>query len=104
MAQPSTRRQMGPTLSRDQASAMAPVRLTLPKLLRNPVTRHSAEGATMEAIVSVPMANPTRPAAVAAAGPADEPPLGVFGSHGLRVCPPNHLSPVARAPVASLAT
>ena len=52
-----------------------------------------AEGATIEPSVSVPIANPTRPAAVAAADPALEPrePSSVF--HGLRVCPPYQTSP-----------
>src|ERR1043165_4383861 len=54
--------------------------------------------------VSVPIAKPTRPAAAAAAGPADDPPDPRDTSHGLRVLPPNHTSPIASSPVVSLAS
>ena len=62
------------------------------------------DGEMMEPRVSVPIANPTSPAAVAAPEPADEPldPSSVF--HGFRVRPPNQRSPDARAPIESLAT
>src|SRR5262245_22223057 len=54
--------------------------------------------------VSVPIENPTSPAAVAEPGPADEP-LELFsGDHGLRVEPPNHTPPCASAPIDSFAT
>ena len=56
-----------------------------------------------EANVSVPIANPTQPAAVADDGPADDPLDPTVGSHGLFVCPPNQLSPDASSPVVSLA-
>ena len=46
----------------------------------------------------------TRPAATAAAEPADEPLEPCSGFHGLRVLPPNQTSPQARAPTESLAT
>src|SRR5690348_6000761 len=50
------------------------------------------------------MANPTRPAATAAADPAEDPldPWARF--QGLRVVPPNQMSPQASAPTLSLAT
>ena len=83
---------------------MAPAVLTRPNVVRSPVTLQTVDGSTIEPIVSVPIANATRPAAVAAAGPHDEPPLPVEGSQGLRVWPPNQRSPLASAPVASLAT
>src|SRR5262249_37583432 len=82
IAQSSTPRAIIPTLSIDQERVITPFRLTRPKVVRNPVTRHRVEGSTIEPIVSVPMAKPTRPAEVAAAGPQDDPPLLVVGSHG----------------------
>ena len=85
-------------------SAIAPCRLIRPKVGRRPVAPVRVQGETMEPSVSLPMANPTAPAAVAAAEPADEPlePWSVF--HGLRVMPPNHTSPHASSPSVSLAT
>src|SRR3954467_5286105 len=53
--------------------------------------------------VSVPIANATRPAAVAAPGPADDPLELLSGAHGLRVDPPNHTPPCASAPIDSFA-
>ncbi len=62
-----------------------------------------SDGPTIEPSVSVPMAKPASPAATAAAEPALEPlaPSAVF--HGLRVLPPNQVSPNASAPSVSLA-
>src|ERR1700756_5334538 len=98
MAQSSTARQMGPSLSMVQLRAMAPVRGTRPKLGRRPESPHRVEGEAMEPRVSEPRAKPTQPAATADADPADEPLEPCLGFHGLRVRPPNHLSPMARAP------
>src|SRR6516165_9649036 len=97
-AQSSTERAIGPILSIDQASAMQPLRLTRPNVGRSPVAPQARQGETMLPSVSLPMAKPTRPAAAAAAEPADEPLEPVRGSHGLFVRPPNHRSPIARAP------
>ena len=72
-AQSSTLRQIGPILSMLQERAMAPARLTRPNVGRSPVLPHRVEGETMEPQVSVPMAKPTRPAAVAEDEPAEEP-------------------------------
>src|SRR5215469_12643238 len=72
-AQSSTLRQMGPILSIVQQSAIAPYRLTRPNVGLSPVTPQVEEGDTIEPRVSVPIENPTSPAAVAAAGPADDP-------------------------------
>src|SRR5436190_14966397 len=58
----------------------------------------------MEPKVSEPMLKATQPAAVAEAGPAEEPLEPCAGFHGLRVRPPYHLSPWASAPSVSLAT
>src|SRR5215470_5798356 len=86
-----------------QERAMAPVRGTSPNVGRSPVAPQRVEGEEIEPSVSEPMANATQPAAVAEAEPADDPldPCLVF--QGLRVIPPNHLSPWARAPSVSLA-
>src|SRR5712664_2635892 len=88
-AQSSTVRQMGPNLSILQESAIAPVRGTNPNVGRNPVHPQRVDGDEIEPSVSEPMLNATQPAAVAEAGPADEPldPCRTF--HGLRVIPPN---------------
>src|SRR5260221_8077207 len=104
MAVSSTARQMGPSLSMVQESAMAPVRGTKPNVGRKPVVPQRVEGEEIEPSVSDPMANATQPAAVADADPADEPLHPFLVVHGLRVMPPNHLSPWASAPSVSLAT
>src|SRR5262245_11121945 len=87
-----------------QLSAIAPARLTRPKVGRRPVTPQRVEGDTIDPHVSVPSVKPTRPAAVAAAEPAYEPldPSVVF--HGFLVVPPNQTSPQASSPIDSLAT
>src|SRR6266581_4381392 len=97
-AQSSTVRQIGPSLSMLQERAIAPVRGTSPKEGLRPVHPHRVEGEEIEPSVSEPMLKATHPAAVAEAGPADEPldPCLVF--QGLRVTPPNHTSPCASAP------
>src|SRR5271168_3976739 len=106
-AQSSTERQMGPILSMVQLRAMAPVRGTRPKLGRNPVTPQRVDGLEMEPRVSVPMAKPTQPAAVADAEPAEEPLEPCLGFQGLRVRAPCWVlpqrSPWARAPRVVLA-
>ena len=63
----------------------------------------SDDGETIEPSVSVPIANPTPPAVVAAAEPADEPLDPCSRFHGLRVMPPNQTSPQASSPRVSLA-
>src|SRR5207237_1108886 len=100
-AQSSTVRQMGPTLSSVQLKAIAPYRLTRPYVGRSPTTAFVAAGEMIEPRVSVPTLNPTRPAAVAEAGPADEPLLERVRSQGQRVVPPNHRAPLASSPDAS---
>src|SRR5580704_1168705 len=54
--------------------------------------------------VSLPIANPTNPAAVAAPGPALEPDAPSSSSHGFMVWPPNQMSLSANAPKLNLAT
>src|SRR5579883_1748298 len=103
MAQSSTARQIGPSLSIVQLRVMAPVRGTKPNVGRSPVVPQRVEGDEIEPSVSDPTENATHPAAVAEADPADEPLEPCFGFHGLRVRPPNHLSPMASAPSVVLA-
>src|SRR5260370_37113676 len=103
-AQSSAERQIGPSLSIVQANAIAPVRGTKPNVGRNPVVPQRVEGDEIEPNVSEPIATATQPAATAEAGPTDEPlePSAVL--HEFRLSPPNHLSPMANAPDANLAT
>src|SRR5437764_730703 len=75
-----------------------------PYVGRRPTTPQVLEGEMIEPRVSVPMAKATRPADVAAPGPADDPLELVSGAHGLRVDPPNQTPPCASAPIESLAT
>src|SRR5208282_411871 len=102
--QSSADRAIGPSLSIVQHSAIAPVRATMPNVGRRPVTPQRVEGEEMDPKVSEPIANATHPAATALAEPAEDPldPCSMF--HGLRVRPPNHLSPIASAPSVNLAT
>src|SRR5262249_30886453 len=95
--------QIGPILSIDHESAMAPARLTRPKVGRSPVTPQRVDGDTIEPHVSVPIAKATQPAEVADADPADEPLEPSSRFHGLRVMPPNHTSPHASSPSVSFA-
>src|SRR5215472_7091258 len=95
---------MGPSLSSDQQSVIAPVRGTRPYVGRKPVTPHRILGLTMLPPVSLPIENPTSPAAVAAPGPALDPDAPSSSSHGFTVCPPNQMSFSASAPRLSFAT
>jgi hypothetical protein len=56
-----------------QESAIAPVRGTSPNEGRNPVQPQRVDGDEIEPSVSDPMLKATHPAAVAQAGPAEEP-------------------------------
>src|ERR1700687_4696740 len=99
IAQSSTLRQIGPSLSIVHESAIAPVRGTRPNVGRSPVVPHRVEGDEIDPSVSLPIANPTSPAAVADAGPADDPldPWSTF--HGFFVVAPNQISPCASSPL-----
>src|SRR5689334_2878656 len=99
----STLRAIGPNLSSDQHSVIAPVRGTRPNVGRRPVTPQRIDGLTMLPPVSLPIEKPTRPAAVAAPGPALEPDAPSSSSHGFIVCPPNQMSFSASAPRLSFA-
>ncbi len=66
----STPRVIGPSLSSDQQSVIAPVRGTRPKVGRRPVDAAAHRGLDDAPPVSLPIEKPTRPAAVAAPGPA----------------------------------
>src|SRR5579862_513670 len=87
-----------------QDKAIAPVRGTSPNEGRNPVQPQRVEGDEIDPSVSEPMLNATHPAAVAEAGPAEDPLEPCPGRQGFRVTPPNQLSPSARAPSVSFAT
>src|SRR5688572_16754097 len=84
-AQSSIVRHSGPTLSMLQESTMPPYRLTRPNVGRSALTPQRRAGDTIEPCVSVPIANATQPAAVADAGPADEPLDPCAGFHGFFV-------------------
>src|SRR5258708_13588341 len=73
IAQSSTARQSGPSLSMDHESAMAPVRGTKPKVGRRPVVPQRVDGEEMEPSVSDPIAKATHPEAASEAPPADDP-------------------------------
>src|SRR5216683_8174262 len=100
----STPRVMGPSLSNDQHSVIAPVRGTRPYVGRSPVSPQRMEGPTMLPPVSLPIAKPTSPAAVAAPGPALDPDDPSSSNHGFMVWPPNQMSLSASAPRLSFAT
>src|SRR5262245_63491824 len=87
-----------------QERVMQPARLTRPNVGRSPLAPQRLHGETMLPSVSEPIAKPTSPATVADADPAEEPLEPCLTFHGLRVMPPNHWSPIARAPSVSLAT
>src|SRR5262245_58977150 len=89
---------IGPSLSSDQQSVIAPVRGTRPNVGRRPVTPQRIAGLTMLPPVSLPIENATSAAAVAAPGPALEPDAPSSSNHGFIVCPPNQMSFNARAP------
>src|SRR5689334_3802260 len=110
IAQSSTDRQSGPILSSVQESAIAPRRLTRPYVGRSPVTPQNALGVRIEPDVSDPSANVTRPAAVAAPDPLDDPPDQcsrfqglspgpVSDADGYRYPPPPANSTIASLPI-----
>ena len=94
---------MGPGLSMVHESTMPPWREMRPNVGRRPLRPLRLDGLTIEPWVSVPMEKPTRPAAVAEPGPADDPldPCSAF--QGFLVRPRYQLSPAANCPVESLA-
>src|SRR5688500_9779289 len=97
-------RAIGPALSSDQHSGIAPSSGTTPNVGRRPVVPQRIDGETIEPNVSVPIANGTQPAATAEHGPALDPLDPSAGLHWLLVRPPNQVSPMASSPRESLAT
>src|ERR1700732_4232224 len=83
---------------------MAPVRGTSPNVGRSPVAPQRVLGEEIDPSVSVPIANPTHPAAAELALPAEDPLDPCFMFQGLRGRAPTHRSPCARAPIVSLAS
>src|SRR5215469_11008086 len=100
----STERVIGPSLSRDQQSVIAPVRATRPNVGRSPVTPQRIAGLTMLPPVSLPTEKATSAAAVAAPGPALDPEAPSSSSQGFMVWPPNQMSLSASAPSDNLAS
>ena len=100
IAQSSTLRQIGPSLSIDHERAIAPARLTRPKVGRSPEAPQRVDGETIEPSVSLPIANPTSPATTAAVDPAEDPLDPCSRFHGFRVSPPYQHIPAAPAPPA----
>src|SRR5260370_32169576 len=94
---------MGPSLSSDQQSVIAPVRATRPNVGRRPVTPQRIAGLMVLPPVSLPTENATSAAAGAAPGPALDPDAPSSKSQGLIVWPPNQISLSASAPSASFA-
>src|SRR5260370_34075444 len=88
----STYRQIGPTLSSDQQSAIAPAREIRPNVGLSPVAPQRWLGDVMDPSVSVPIEKAHSPAAVAEADPALEPLEPSLRFHGLRVRPPYQIS------------
>ena len=83
----STVRAIGPTVSSMGTSGNTPSVGISPHCDLSPTTSHAAAGSRIEAPVSVPSASSQRPAASAAAEPADEPPVVFPGCVGLRHVP-----------------
>src|SRR3954454_18960167 len=105
-AQSSALRQIGPSLSVVHESAIAPVRGTRPNDGRKPATPQVRDGDVIEPFVSEPIEKPTHPAAVADAGPTDEPLAPGFNCSGIHWFPrfPFHQwLPCASAPSVSFA-
>src|SRR5262245_9062806 len=75
-----------------------------PNVGRKPVTPQRPDGLKIDPLVSVPIANPTSPPAVADPGPADDPLEPSAGLPGFLVCPPNQRSPWASSPEVSFAS
>ena len=88
MAQSSTVRVMGPTVSIDQQAGRTPYLLTKPQVGLNPTSPLQAAGIRMEPPVSSPKEAAHRNAAVAAAEPLDEMPGFLVRSQGLWGVPP----------------
>src|SRR5687767_470601 len=103
IAASSAVRVIGPTRSCDHASTIPPYRLTRPNVGRSAVMPHAVAGLVIDPDVSVPMPKATQPAAVADAGPADDPLELCARVHGFLVPPRNQLPPCANCPVDSFA-
>ena len=72
---------------RSSTGAGRPASLTRPNVGFSPTTPHRPEGMRIEPPPSAPIASGTRPAATAAAEPADDPPVACPGFQGLRTNP-----------------
>src|SRR3954462_5637799 len=81
-AQSSAERAIGPILSIEKHSAIAPARGTRPYVGRSPLTLQNAPGTVIEPHVSVPIANPTSPPPTAAPEPLLDLPAQRDSSNG----------------------
>src|SRR5580700_4625646 len=88
--------------SRLGVNGMPPLIGTRPYVARMPTIPQRSAGSRMDPRLSVPMEKAHRPAAVADAGPALDPPEGSSRFQGLRHLPPNQSQPSAISPVAAL--
>src|SRR5260370_29147167 len=86
-AHTSALRALGPILSIEGASAIAPYRLTRPYVGLKPLMPQNAEGQMIEPHGSVPIANAARPAATIAPEPEEEPQVQQVVSHGFLASP-----------------
>src|SRR5581483_9945194 len=75
----AARRARTPTASNDEASGSTPRVLTRPCVGRKPNSPQAAAGTRIGPAVSVPRPTPVSPAATAAAGPEDDPPVNRLG-------------------------
>src|SRR5271170_4184019 len=91
--QSSAVRAIGPSLSIVHAIAIAPCRLTRPKLGRIPEIPHHDVGHIIEPRVSDPIAQGARAADTIAPEPLDDPHVQYFVFHGFLQAPVNEASP-----------
>jgi len=85
----------GPITSKDIAKSRSPYRETAPYVGFSPVTPQCDAGFRIEPPVSEPSVKSARSAAIAAAGPEDEPPVISSGLVGFFVGPNAEVSPDA---------
>src|SRR2546425_7308190 len=93
ISQSRAKRAIGPSLSSDHDSAIAPCRDTRPNVGRSPETPQKEDGQRIDPQVSEPMANGTSADATAAPAPDDEPHVQRSRFQGLWAAPVSDASP-----------
>ena len=79
---------IGPAVSSVSANGIMPDLLTIPSDGRNPTTDCCAAGATIDPVVSVPIASGAKSAATTVADPELDPEVSnVTGPYGFKFCP-----------------